>query len=205
MKHLFTISVILVLLSSCSQDIGKLDYDSIEFQIRKSLMSPTYESLSMERIRSTEQETYLFYEAEIKHYTSDSDKRRKQLNFLLNNKDRWIKKYEDEQEEIRIKESEKKYDPNDYNIILDIEPELEYDFMVSSNKEQIDMNNRKLDSINELYRSVDKEEVYYILDYWVTTYSNEPESNLKQKVKVWVNNKSKVFRFKVQEVTFLEG
>ena len=191
MKRLILLLHIFIL-GSCTQTI--LKYDEIDFEAKKVVVSSwsDFDEPVLKRISTTEKSLYKFYESEIKQSQNDMIYNMKFGDSLVNYKHDWIKIIEKRQEE-RLAEVA---DSN--NILMDVyyeNAESEYNEILRMNKYKKGNNLNELDSLKAKYSKISEDDKYFEINYEITGYSTSMGTNMIQNFRVWVDDKSKIFKY----------
>ncbi|WP_300433724.1 hypothetical protein [Christiangramia sp.] len=186
MRKLFKFLLLVILLNSCNEE--KLDYSKIDFETRKIMMDSwnNYDDLKIERIGKTEKKKYQYYEKEIKvykkKYTSNldySDSIKNYPEILLSN----------------LKEQQNKRKSVDDPLLDFSSPEEELDFWKGLNDYDLEENKKVLDSLQQLYKKVNKNDKYYKLEYVITYNLENADTTETQNLAILVDENSEIFDY----------
>ncbi len=145
-----------------------------------------YDDLKIERIGKTEKKKYQYYEKEIKvykkKYTSNldySDSIKNYPEILLSN----------------LKEQQNKRKSVDDPLLDFSSPEEELDFWKGLNDYDLEENKKVLDSLQQLYKKVNKNDKYYKLEYVITYNLENADTTETQNLAILVDENSEIFDY----------
>ena len=109
---------------------------------------------------------------------------------MTNHKDLWLLDIEKRRKE-RL---EKSADPEKEDFLIFYPTsEDEYKSILNSIDFGTNLNMRGLDSIKGLYKKTSAKITYHEIDYEISGFSKSKDSQLVQKLRIWVDNNSQVF------------
>src|SRR5680860_1042437 len=163
----------IMFLQGCEKNT--LDYEKIDFQVRKKVMSSWYGFVNPTITKKTEVvfPLYRLYENKISDYQKDLLRSLKRLDTLNNHKDIWIASITSE----TLSKDPKERLEHSYFFAS---PEDEYNSILESSYETQRELTRRLDSIEALYNEVSKEVMYYELFYEINAKSTTENGNSMQ-------------------------
>ena len=183
--RLYNIAVSIILLTIISCDRKGLDYDKIDFEVRKRSITYGIENPSLERKSETNRPLYLHYEDEINKHKKDLFVIYNLLDSLQGYKDIWL-------DTIKIRQAQRIKNKDNF-ANSNRTPELEYDNLIKNYRETIRIYSQRLESENQLYEDVSKITIYYEFVYEISGKTTWDDKEVVLEARVRADEGSNVF------------
>jgi hypothetical protein len=185
-------SFLLLTLIGCES--AGLDYDKIDFEVRKIIvkLSLGNKNPTIENKIETKKPLYRYYENELTYYKKRQKITRNKLDTLHNHKEVWLDNSRTRQSKRleNASDREKELDAIRYGTI-----EKQHVTSIENNMWQTEYYSTVIDSLEKLYKTVSEHSNYYEIDYEISEKFNEEVWIMD--LKVWVNEESDIFKHEI--------